>query len=126
MKKPDNAKERGLLKASIRRVFSRSDLRRQALEANSIIHTDPLRPRVTKWSWCSECGVIEPRYLMQVDHLEPLIPVTTALEDMTWDEVVDRTWCDINNLRPVCKPCHKAKTKEENKERRMFKKGSKK
>lgn len=63
---------------------------------------------------------------MQVDHLEPLIPVTTALEDMTWDEVVDRTWCDINNLRPVCKPCHKAKTKEENKERRMFKKGSKK
>lgn len=107
----------------MRRVFSRSDLRKQALERHDIAHSDPTRPRVTKWSWCGSCGVIEPRYLMQVDHQTPVIPVEGALEDMTWDEVVDRLWCSLDGLLPLCKPCHKQKTKEENKARRLYKKG---
>lgn len=122
MKKPDDAKERGLLKGAIRRIFSRSDLRRRALESTRIRHHDPLRPRVTKWSWCTECGLIEPSYLMEVDHVEPLIPLNKALEDMEWTEVVERTWCDLENLKPKCKDCHKSKTKVENAERRRLKK----
>ena len=122
MKKPSNPKERNLLKGAIRRVFSRSDLRVAALLATRIEHFDENRPRVTKWSWCMDCGVLEPTYAMQVDHLEPLIPLNTALEDMSWDEVVNRAWCELDNLRPLCKPCHKEKTKAENKERRRLKK----
>ena len=74
-------KERGLLKGAMRRVFSRSELRQQALAKHDIKHTDENRPRVTKWSFCGECGVIEPRYLMQVDHLLPVIALNETLED---------------------------------------------
>lgn len=56
----------------------------------------------------------------------PLVPLDKALEEMTWDEVVDRTWCDEANLQVLCKPCHKIKSKEENKERRAIKKGKNK
>lgn len=122
MRKPDNPKERNLIKGAIRRVFSRSELRRQALDSTRIEHYDEERPRVTKWSWCTDCGIIEPTYLMEVDHVTPLVPLDGSLEDMTWDEVVNRTWCDPVNLKPKCKDCHSIKTKGENAERRRLKK----
>lgn len=126
MKNPSNPKERNLLKGAIRRVFSRSDLRRKVLDAAVILgYSDPNRPRVTKWCKCTECGKMEPKYLMQVDHKQPLVPIDKSLEDMTWDEVVDNTWCDESNLQPICKPCHKKKSLAENKLRREFKKGKK-
>lgn len=118
MQKPNNAKERGLIKGAIRRVFSRSELRREVIALSRIDYTDPERPRVTKWSRCSECLKPIPTYLLECDHIEPLVPLDKKLEDMTWDEVVERAWCDIANLRPVCKPCHKLKSKLENAERR--------
>lgn len=123
MKKPVNPKERNLLKGAIRRVFSRSDLRNQALSKHDIVHVDPLRPRVTKWSFCGECGVITPKYVMQVDHTIPVIATTETLNDLTWDQLIEeRVWCDLDNLMPLCPDCHKAKSKIENKERREIKK----
>ena len=122
MDKPSNPKERNLIKGAIRRVFSRSELRREALQSTRIEYHDPNRPRVTKWSWCTDCGVIEPTYLMEVDHEIPLVPLEKALADMSWDEVVDRTWCDPVNLKPKCKSCHRSKSKLENQERRRLRK----
>lgn len=116
-------KERGLLKGALRRIFSRSDLRRQALDKHNITFQDPNRPRVTKWSFCGECGCIEPRYLMEVDHISPVIKVSETLDSLTIDQLIARLWCSIDNLSPICKPCHKAKSKVENKERRAFKRG---
>ena len=118
-------KERNLLKGAIRRVFSRSDIRRAVIEASRIEHTEPSRPRVTKWSLCGTCKKFIPTYLMVADHISPLIPVDTKLEDMTWDTVIDNTWCEKNNLMAICKDCHKIKTKSENKLRRRSKNGSK-
>lgn len=126
MKNPSNPKERNLIKGALRRVFSRSELRLQALNKHNIAHYDENRPRVTKWSWCGECGVVEPRYLMQVDHKNPVIGVHETMDDLTWDELIEeRMWCTSENLVPLCKSCHKIKTKEENKARREFKKRSK-
>jgi 5-methylcytosine-specific restriction endonuclease McrA len=127
MRKPTNPKERNLLKGAIRRVFSRSELRNLALNKNNIEHFDPERPRVTKWSFCNECGVITPKYKMQVDHIKPVIAVTETLESLTWDELIEeRIWCNIENLSPLCPDCHKTKSKLENTERRNFKKMGKK
>lgn len=120
-----SAKERGLLKGAIRRVFSRSELRRRALSTVGVEHFDGNRPRVKKWSWCTNCGEVIPTYLLQVDHIDPIIPINSTLESMSWDIVVDRTWCEENNLAPTCKSCHTQKTKAENKERRLYKKGLK-
>lgn len=121
-----SAKERGLIKGALRRVFSRSELRRAAVDASRIEHEDAGRPRVKKWSRCPVCSQPTPTYLMEVDHVVPIIPVDSSLEQMTADELIDRIWCDASNLLAICKPCHKIKTKTESANRRLYKKGKSK
>ncbi len=116
------AKDRNLVKGAIRRVFSRSELRRSVLDAARIDYLDPDRPRVKKWGVCKACKQKTPLYLMQADHVNPIIPVDKTLEEMSWDEVVNNIWCDPKCLDILCKPCHNTKTKAENKQRRMFQK----
>jgi len=123
MKKPENPKERNLVKGAIMRVFSRSDLRRQALQKSVIVgFLDPSRPRVKTWCRCEQCGVASPKSYMEIDHIKPKIALDSALELMSWDELVDNTWCDLENLQALCSECHDKKTKLENKMRRAYKK----
>lgn len=119
------AKERGLLKGAIRRVFSRSELRREVLEAGVVAHSDPKRKRVKTWVKCAECGGLDAKSNVQVDHLQPVVPVTTTLEAMTWDELVDRIWCDKKNLQILCEVCHNVKSVKENAVRRANRKAKK-
>lgn len=118
-------KERNLLKGAVRRVFSRSDLRRKIVDLSRVDYYDAERPRVKKWSICPSCKKYIPTYQMQVDHIDPIIPINTAFEHMSLDEVVDRTWCEEHNLLATCIDCHKLKTKQENKLRREQKKKGK-
>lgn len=126
MKKPESKKEQGLVKGAMRRVFSRSEVRLDAIKRATVVHHDPDRPRVTRWVFCNECGLIFPAYQAQVDHREPLIEVGKSLEDYTWDEIADRLWCDISNLNVMDKDCHKLKSRLESKERRRIKNEQKK
>lgn len=115
-------KERGLLKGAGRRVFGRSDLRRSIIDKAIIKeHTDPKRKAVKFWVKCEECGKLEAKSNVQVDHKEPVVPLTVSAESMSFDELFNRIWCKESNLQIVCKPCHRAKTKAENKERRRLK-----
>ncbi len=123
MKKPDSKKERSLIKGALRRVFSRSELRRKALDACLVKdYSDPNRKRVTRWGRCSECKKLEPAYLLEIDHKEPLVPLDQTLEDMDWNQVIDRLWCDERNLQALCGECHDSKSGIERKERARFKK----
>lgn len=116
-------KEQGLIKGALRRIFSRSDLRKQVLELSALKgFLDARRPRVKKWSRCQRCLEIVPQYLMEVDHVEPVVPVGSSLSDMTVDRLIDNIWCTKSNLQVICKVCHKIKTLAEAKERRMLKK----
>lgn len=116
-------KEQGLLKGSIRRVFGRSELRRKVIDSYVVIdHEDPKRKRVKYWIKCTECGTMEAKSNIQLDHNDPVIPLNKSFEEMTLDEVVNRQWCEENNLKPMCKPCHYSKTTIENKQRRLLKK----
>lgn len=116
-------KEIGLLKGAIRRVFSRSELRKEALSKSIIVgYKDPERPRVTKWSICNECKKKEPTYKIEVDHLNPVVPLDTLFKKMDLLEFINRVWCEIEYLQVICKPCHKVKTKSEAKIRRLNKK----
>lgn len=123
MKNPANPKERNLIKGALRRVFSRSDLRRNVIQ-NSIVtgYSDPDRKAVKFWVKCETCKKMEAKSNVQVDHKNPVISVNETLDDLSWDQLIDRLWCDIDNLAIICKPCHKEKSKLENKERREFKK----
>lgn len=121
------AKERNLLKGVIRRTFSRSDLRRSVLSKAKITdYNNPERPRVKTWYKCEACYSNFPSYQMQVDHIYPIIPVFMALEDMSWDDVIWRTWCEPSELKALCLECHKTKTRVENRERKKYRNERKK
>jgi 5-methylcytosine-specific restriction endonuclease McrA len=116
-------KELGLLKGSIRRTFARSELRERVIEASVMKgYSDPKRKRVKYWIKCTICGNPEAKSNIQLDHVHPVIPIDSSFEEMSIDDVVNRQWCEEENLKPVCKPCHEIKTKAENKERRRIKK----
>lgn len=116
-------KERGLLKGAIRRVFSRSELRRKVIDAAVIEHSDPKRPRVTKWCRCFICLNPTAKYQTQVDHVIPVIPINSSFEELGLDATADRTWCDEENLQAICESCHDIKTKQERKARKEAKNG---
>lgn len=46
-----------------------------------------------------------------VDHKEPIID--PAVGFTTWDECIDRMFCEASNLQVLCHACHKVKTDEE-------------
>lgn len=120
------AKDRGLIKGAIRRAFSRSELRKSALMSQKIAHLDPLRPRVKTWYKCEICKGLFAGYEIVIDHKTPVIPINSSLEDMTWDELVDRMWCEPHNLQVICnEACHTAKSKLESKQRKEHKKNVK-
>ena len=116
------AKERGLIKGALRRAFSRSELRERVSDRTRINHSDPERPRCQKWSFCDVCGQIVPTWTTSVDHILPVIPLNSAMEFMSMDELVDNIWCEESNLQNLCQSCHDEKTEIENLQRREFKK----
>lgn len=119
-------KERNLIKGALRRVFSRSELRRQVVQLTVVKHEDSKRPRVKTWCKCPQCLEFIPRSYMVVDHIQPIIGTKESLENLSWDTVINRLWCNNNNLIALCNDCHDKKTKRENEERRKFKKENKK
>ncbi len=121
-----STKERSLIKGCIRRVFGRSDLRREVIASHIVPgYTDSKRKAVKFWIKCQDCGKMEAKSNVELDHHEPVVPVDSSFEDMSLDEVVDRMWCEVKNLRPLCEQCHRQKTNIEAKERREYKKRKK-
>lgn len=119
-------KEKGLLKGAIRRVFSRSDLRRSIIDASIVKdYTDIKRKRVKTWCRCNECKELIPKSYMEVDHIIPVVPLNKAFADMSLDVFVDGVWCEGKLLQAICENCHDVKTKAEGKERRRLKKEAK-
>lgn len=117
-------KEWGLIKGALRRVFSRSELRKQALIKHKVEHSDPNRPRVKNWGWCNECGEVVPYYTLVADHIAPVVPINKQYVDMTIEELLNNLWCELDNLQAICLHDHKQKSKIENKMRRENKKKS--
>ncbi len=119
-------KERGLIKGYVRRVFSRSELRDKALQKVRISgYADPSKPRVKRWCYCPECGVLTPEWKMEVDHVDPVVPLDRSFADMDMEELIDRQWCPEENLVAKCDLCHQEKTQSETKTRAAFKRARK-
>lgn len=76
--------------------------------------------RLAKHYKCASCLGEFPAKEVQVDHKEPIID--PAVGFVSWDSVVDRMFCEKDNLQVLCTdPCHKLKTaaeKQQAKERR--------
>ena len=58
---------------------------------------------------------------MQVDHVLPVIDPQEGFK--SWDETVERMFCEKEGFQILCKSCHKSKSSEERqkaKERRII------
>lgn len=114
--------DKKLIKEALRKVFARSMARRQAIEATVVSHTDESRPRVKTWCLCPICNRHMAKSQMEVDHIDPVIPLSRSLAEMSVAELISRVWCTSDNLMALCEDCHRTKTLAENRERRRVKK----
>jgi len=58
-----------------------------------------------------------------IDHIEPVVPLTGFT---SWDDIINRLFCNSDGLQVLCSECHTAKTKEERRIRKEHKDGLKK
>lgn len=64
---------------------------------------------------CARCNNFFPQKKVEVNHKTPVIPLDGF---DSWDQTIDRIYCEKEGLEVVCKPCHKQITSEENEQRK--------
>ena len=107
---------------AIRRIFSMSVLYKH-VKGKSL--SEEVGVRGGKQCVCKQCGKSSPWSKCSVDHVDPVIPYDRCAEEMTFDEIINRMWCDQDNLQVLCESCHNEKTQAENVVRRAHKKAKK-
>lgn len=75
----------------------------------------PARRLCLKAKRCCLCGSTAKLY---ADHINPVVDTRTGFT--TWDNYIERLF--KGSLQPLCDVCHKAKSKEENRLRRILRK----
>lgn len=72
---------------------------------------NPKSKRLAQFYLCAACAGEFPAKEISVDHIEPVVNPVTGF--VSWDEYINRMFCDKDNLQALCMTCHKIKTKEE-------------
>ena len=72
---------------------------------------NPASGREAKMFICASCVGEFPASKIQIDHIEPIINPTLGFTN--WDDVVNRMFCEKENLQCLCTDCHKIKTAAE-------------
>lgn len=68
---------------------------------------------------CAICASQVGPKQIKIDHINPVIPVEGF---KSWDDVIERLFCEVENYQAICKECHDAKTLGENELRKRCKK----
>jgi hypothetical protein len=122
--------ERGRVKGAIRRTFRLSPqmkevLKKARVELPPALKKDgePGKKNQVRYT-CAICKQLFSQKNIQVDHIEPVVPLWKPEADMTYDEIVRGVFCGLDNLQVICSTpmkrnnglpsCHKLKTDEEN------------
>lgn len=67
--------------------------------------------RIAQHYKCSSCKNEFTSKNVQVDHIKPVIDPKKGF--ISWDEYIDRMFCETKNLQVLCTECHKVKTQKE-------------
>lgn len=54
-----------------------------------------------------------------MDHIKPVVDPKKGFT--TWDDFINRLYCEESNLQAICKGCHSAKTRQEKECRKLSK-----
>lgn len=76
---------------------------------------NPESGRLAKFYACNKCKGHFTAKNVEVNHIEPVVPVSGM---DSWDNVIERMFCEAEGMETLCKPCHRAVTKEENNKRK--------
>lgn len=102
----------------MRRTFTRSPIVREALQAAQ--HPTEKGPKGGRRIICSMCGGSFGASSIEVDHIEPVIPFDRKAQEMDWNEIAERLFCDVSGLRCLCKDCHEKVTNEQKRQRAIY------
>lgn len=102
----------------IRVLFRQSE--QYKLAKDRAIHPTEKGPRGGKMWKCQnpKCEKALKSNEVQIDHIEPIVPIGKKQADMTIDEYVSRLFCSADNLQCMCHECHLEKSKEEREKRK--------
>lgn len=110
------ARYTSFIKGGLRSISQRWPPRYTVLnEAFAGSFINPASGRVAKHYWCAACKGKFVLKQVQVNHREPVVPVTGF---DSWDNLIKRLFCEKEGLEVLCVPCHKSITQQENKERK--------
>lgn len=103
---------------ALKRVFSRSPATQSVLKKHRIEETcikkdgqPSKRPSVLYP--CAVCGKLFKSTDIQVDHIDPVVPVSIPARHMSFDTLVKRLFCEEGNLQLLCKQDHAMKGSKE-------------
>lgn len=127
-KKKPKFNQNSAIRSAIRRIFSRSphviDTLQKARRERPWHKKDGTVAKRSRVEFlCSSCDEWFMKKDIQVDHDIPVIDPIKGFED--WNIFVERLFCDPENLKLLCKPCHKVKTDEEKRVRAINRKKAK-
>jgi len=95
---------RGMVVSALRRVSLFTKEREEVLK----------RAQVGRWKYrCEECKKVVGFKAYDIDHIKPVGTTPGSRNDKdgrTWDDYLKALFCPAENLRLICKPCHKKKT----------------
>lgn len=63
---------------------------------------------------CFKCQLEFNSANIQVDHIEPVVPLNIPSKHLSYDTLIKRLFCDESNLQILCKEHHKEKSQQEN------------
>lgn len=115
------ARYNSFIKSAIRSMSGRWPVKYDALKAAQAgVMVNAKTGRMAMHYTCKCCGKLFPAKDVQVDHIEPIVPLT-MVENLDWNIVINNALCELDGFQVLCKPCHKEKSLEENAERRANK-----
>ena len=80
-------------------------------EAKTEKKVNPKTGRLAQHYRCASCKQEFTAKDVQVDHIKPVVDPKKGFT--TWDDFIDRLFCEKKNLQVLCVGCHKEKTKKE-------------
>jgi len=105
-------KDLNLIFSAVSRVWCRTDRYKHIKHSFRTIDEGP---RGKWWYPCSTCGDDFRETEVELDHIDPVVPLNKRQDEMTLLEYIERKYlCSVNNFQILCKPCHREKTKKEN------------
>lgn len=125
-KKKPKYNQTSAIVSSLKRAFSRSPTVSEFLKEHRQEHPQynkdgSLAKKPAVRFPCVVCKEIHMGKNIQVDHIDPVVPLNIPAKHVCMDELIKRLFCDKSNLQILCKPCHKIKSKEENAKRNEWK-----